>query len=316
MNTLKLFILLYADDIVILAETETELQTGLNILKYYCLKWRLTVNINKTKVMIFRKGGRKHKNFRFFYGNEELEIVDRFTYLGITFSSSGTFNKTFDALGGQALKAVFKLKKYLSKFTYIKPSHIISLFDKLILPILLYGSEVWGFSRADSLEKIHLHFLKNILGVKLSTQNNFVYGEFGRVPLYVHNMTAIIRFWLKIIKTDDKKYTKLIYKSMLQTALYHNTSNWATKVKTLLDNMGFSHVCLYQGVENDKLFLHLFKQRARDTFIQKWHSEIQDSTRATTYILFSDFNFQFYLDNVQNTKNRKALSRLSVSSHR
>ena len=61
--------------------------------------------------MIYRKGGRKHKNLRFVYGNEELEIVDRFTYLGITFSSSGTFNKTFDALGGQALKAVFKLKK-------------------------------------------------------------------------------------------------------------------------------------------------------------------------------------------------------------
>ena len=36
MNTLKLFILLYADDIVILAETDTELQTGLNILKDYC----------------------------------------------------------------------------------------------------------------------------------------------------------------------------------------------------------------------------------------------------------------------------------------
>jgi len=33
-------------------------------------------------------------------------------------------------------------------------------------------------------------------------------------------------------------------------------------------------------------------------------------------MLFSDFNFQFYLDNVQNTKNRKALSRLRVSSHR
>ena len=210
MNTLKLFILLYADDIVFLAETETELQTGLNILKDYCLKWRITVNINKTKVVIFRTGGRKHKNLRFFYGNEELEIVDRFTYLGITFSSSGTLNKTFDALGGQALKADFKLNKYLSKFTYIKPSHIISLFDKLILPIPLYGSEVWGFSRADSLEKIHLHFLKNILGVKLSTQNNFVNGEFGRVPLYVHNMTSIIRFWLKIIKTDDKKYTNLI----------------------------------------------------------------------------------------------------------
>jgi len=50
----------------------------------------------------------------------------------------------------------------------------------------------------------------------------------------------------------------------------------------------------------------------------KCHSELQDSTTATTYILFSDFKFLFYLDNVQNskTKNRKALSRLRVSSYR
>jgi len=67
------------------------------------------------------------ESIRFFYGNEELEIVVRFTYLGITFSSSGTFNKTFDALGGQALKAVFKLKKILIK-VYLhktKPNNFI-----------------------------------------------------------------------------------------------------------------------------------------------------------------------------------------------
>ena len=64
------------------------------------------------------------------------------------------------------------------------------------------------------------------------------------------------------------------------------------------------------GVENDKLFLHLFKERARETFIQKWHIELQDPTRSTTYIYFSDLNFQFYLDNAQNTKNQNVLSRL------
>ena len=56
-NTLKLLLLLYADDIVIFAESEVELQNGLNILKQYCQTWKLVVNVNKTKVMVFRKGG-------------------------------------------------------------------------------------------------------------------------------------------------------------------------------------------------------------------------------------------------------------------
>ena len=51
----KLFLILYADDIVIFANSKEQLQAGLNILSDYCLKWKLTVNSTKTKVMIFRK---------------------------------------------------------------------------------------------------------------------------------------------------------------------------------------------------------------------------------------------------------------------
>ena len=38
-------------------------------------------------------------------------------------------------------------------------SHMLGLFDKLILPILTYGSEVSGFSKADNIERTHLQFV-------------------------------------------------------------------------------------------------------------------------------------------------------------
>jgi len=78
--------------------------------------------------MIFRNGVRKHKNLIFFYGNEELEMTDSLTYLVITFSSSGSFNKFFDACG--ALNAVFKLKKILVKvnvYLYKTKSYIFNI---------------------------------------------------------------------------------------------------------------------------------------------------------------------------------------------
>ena len=52
----KLFLLLYADDITIFAETSDGLQKGLDILKDYCTRWKLTVNTQKSKIMVFRKG--------------------------------------------------------------------------------------------------------------------------------------------------------------------------------------------------------------------------------------------------------------------
>jgi len=57
---------LYADDIVILSESETGLQNGLDLLECYCDRWKLKVNISKTKAMLFKKGGRNclHINMR------------------------------------------------------------------------------------------------------------------------------------------------------------------------------------------------------------------------------------------------------------
>ena len=49
-------------------------------------------------------------------------------------------------------------------------SHMLGLFDKLILPILTYGSEVSGFSKADNIEHTHLQFCKHLLGVKYKHQ--------------------------------------------------------------------------------------------------------------------------------------------------
>ena len=54
-SMLKLFLLLYADDILIFSESAEGLRKGLDILKGYCEKWKLIVNLNKTKIMIFRK---------------------------------------------------------------------------------------------------------------------------------------------------------------------------------------------------------------------------------------------------------------------
>ena len=62
----------------------------------------------------------------------------KFTYLGVVFTTGGSFHATNEALFGQALKAVFKLKDFIYKFTNIFISHMLALFGKLILPILTF----------------------------------------------------------------------------------------------------------------------------------------------------------------------------------
>ena len=277
----KVFMLLYADDIVIFGNSANQLQEGLNLLSEYCQKWKLTVNAAKTKVMVFRKGGILPRNLGFYYEGNQIEIVKSFKYLGIIFTAGGSFSETQNTLSGQAQKAIFKLNKYLYKFTFIPPKHKMELFDKLITPIMNYGSEVWGFIQGTSLERVHLQFCKQLLGVKKSTQNDFVYGELGRTTLITKRYLIIVKYWFKILTSPDNKYINLVYRMMLNDLeLRQNIVNWASLVKHLLLSLGFYEVWLAQGVGNYNAFITIFKQRLTDTFIQNWHSRLHSSNRA------------------------------------
>lgn len=64
-NMFKMFMLLYADDIVLFANSASELQDGLDLMSDYCKRWKLKINISKTKVMIFRNGGMLSRNLPF-----------------------------------------------------------------------------------------------------------------------------------------------------------------------------------------------------------------------------------------------------------
>lgn len=257
----KIFLILYADDIVLFANTKDELQSSLDMLYNYCNKWKLLVNSSKTKVLVFRKGGRLSANINFYYGESNLEIVNKFVYLGIVFTTTGSFTEAQNTLSGQALKAIFKMNKCLYKFTNISVKHKLELFDKLILPILNYGSEVWGFHVGKSIDRIHLQFCKRLLGVKRSTQNDFIYDELGRMPLQNIRYYNIIKFGIKLLQTDKNKYIRKVYDMLYQDTLdYPNRKNWCSLTKHLLCMLGFHDAWIFQTVGETNIFLITVKQ--------------------------------------------------------
>ena len=71
---LNTFVLLYADDTIVLAENACELQKALDVVHDYCGIYKLTVNIKKTKIIVFFRG--KVERFPMFkYGDNTIEVV-------------------------------------------------------------------------------------------------------------------------------------------------------------------------------------------------------------------------------------------------
>ena len=140
---LKLYVLLYADDTIILAESASDLQTALSSLNEYCIQWDLKVNISKTNVVIFSRGKvTKYPTFKI--GENVVEVKPEYVYLGVTFNYNGSFKNAIEKQITQARKAMYSLLQK-AKILRLPFDIIFELYEQCVIPVLLYGSEVWGF---------------------------------------------------------------------------------------------------------------------------------------------------------------------------
>ena len=85
----------------------------------------------------------------------------------------------------------------------LKPKIICQLFDAFVGSILCYASEIWGSCKCKRIERVHLKFCKRLLNVRTSACSVGVYGELGRFPLYISRYVRMIKYWFKIMNTEN-----------------------------------------------------------------------------------------------------------------
>ena len=185
-NEHRLNTLMYADDLILLAQSKEGLQNQINKLNTFCKTWNLEINNKKTKIMIFNRGNKLIKT-DFFSNNTLLENVKTIRYLGFTISAKKcSFLPTIEDLSTKATRAIFSLNNSI-KLSKLPTKLAVKVFYSQIAPILLYGSEVWGpyidqnFIEWDKnkIERVHTQYIKRILGCNYNTSNNMTRGELG-----------------------------------------------------------------------------------------------------------------------------------------
>jgi hypothetical protein len=146
--------LLYADDLNKLSDTVGHLQNLINSLSDFCQKWGLSVNLSKTKVMVFRRGGVLKKNEKWFLQSKKIEVTTYYKYLGLTFSSRLSWTMGQKTLAAQAHKVVAFILQVSRKVKMFDVEMLWMLFDKMVLPILTHGSEIWGVNTHNCIERV------------------------------------------------------------------------------------------------------------------------------------------------------------------
>ena len=163
-----------------------------------------------------------------------------------------------------------------------------------MLPVLNYSAEIWGYTKSKEVERIHLKFCKRLLKVRSNTCTAVVYGELGRYPLYIHRYIQIIKYWLKIINSDNIILRCVYNQALADTEKGH--LNWVSNVKRILNQYGFSFVFVNAATVNAKLFLPEFKNRIINCFNQEWVTSLD----SPVLVLYKEFKlmceYEYYLD--------------------
>ena len=117
-DELQIYLLLFADDTVLFSYSSGGLQILLNKLHEYCNEWNITVNTNKTVVMVCKQGTRV-ENVDLYYNNTKLENVSKFTYLERLYDQHlqgwyGLLNSSPKLKTYNYIKSSYGLEKYLN----------------------------------------------------------------------------------------------------------------------------------------------------------------------------------------------------------
>ena len=309
----QLMILLFADDVLLLSHTVVGLQRQLNILKDTAVRLGLEVNMDKSKIIVFRKGGYLSAREKWLYNGRYLEVVNQYKYLGVIFSTGLSFSFALKDMAARARKGVIGILRLLWSFGNQSPRLFFKLFDSQIQPILTYGSEVWGLIADYSIiERVHLFAIKRYLNVSIRTPNALVYGETGRYPLFINVYIRQIKYWLTLTRMSEDRIPRKCYR-MLYSLHCRDKNNWVSTVRSTLYRYGFGFVWEQQGVSNIKQFLSEFRQRLVDCYAQDWNNDIRTNER---YVFYSSLKqshcLSDYLSLIHNGFLRKHLTRLRL----
>ena len=121
------------------------------------------------------------------------------------------------------------------------------LFLQLVEPILSYGSEVWGYEKANEMELLHRRFRREILGVRNKTKNELLYSELGTIPLRPLRLMKMVNFWAGVANPNSNKLSSQIYR-LQQT----RTRVLASRQRKILDGLltGTGQARFYQHLAN------------------------------------------------------------------
>jgi hypothetical protein len=279
-------ILLYADDIVIIADNETNLQNMLDTVYKWCRQWRMTVNNSKTQVVHFRKKSIERTEKMFKCGTDKIEVVAKYKYLGCILEEHLDFSVIANALSEAAGRAVGSLVNKCVKINNFRYDTYTKLYDSCVIPIMDYASGIWGYNRYDKPNVIQNRAIRSFLGVHRYTSNIAIQGDMAwRWPI-VRRKLEMLKLFKRICLMSNQRLAKTI----LLWDWQHKGRTWSWCIRSILKDtdQGNLNIDVVGGdIDFDELITKAEEVLMRIE-VDRWSKELSKQPKLRFYRLFKN----------------------------
>ena len=158
--------LMFADDTVLVGDSEEKLERLVQEFGRVCHRWKLAVNEGKSKVMRIGKNGEENE-VNVSLNGRRMEEVETYRYLGVDISNDSGMGEEVNHRIGEARKAWGALKDVWKK-RHISREAKVGMYEGIIEPSLMYGCEAWVLNVRDRkrMEAVEMNCLRNICGIR------------------------------------------------------------------------------------------------------------------------------------------------------
>lgn len=207
----------FADDIVIFAKNEIDLQQNLEIWNKSLRKRNLKINSEKTKIMII---GKDDKQASVTLDGRKIEQVNTIKYLGVNLNKDGKNEAEINERIEKAMRNYYALNNKFIRRKEISIKTKITVYKTIYKPVLTYGSESWVLTKQQKsrIQAAEMRYLRAIKGI---TRRDRIRNEIVRTELKVEPILSNIerqhlKWFGHLIRMEDQRQPKRIWQTKAQ----------------------------------------------------------------------------------------------------
>ena len=237
--------LMFADDTVLVCDSREKLMRLVSEFESVCRRRKLKVNVDKSKVMkIGRNDGIGELNVRM--NGSRMGEVQTYRYLGVDIARDGKVSEELNHRIVEARKTWGALKDVWKKRN-ISVDAKVGMYEGIVEPTLVYGSETWVLNVRDRkrLEAVEMNCLRDVCGVRRveRVSNAEIRRRCGKNRGVNQKIDqGILRWFGHVERMGNERMVKRMYESQVRGGRGRGRprKEWLGGVKEILERRGLS----------------------------------------------------------------------------